>query len=280
MVKKYNFILLFLSLFCFEAQAGAWLKQKGESDLSFQYEYKTLFTYYHDQEGQKHLAKIYFFDLYSLYYQYGLKENINLIIEEKWYNYQSGINIYKGDDSESYNLYQQSQLMYEDNYRKFENNPFESRFLVQTSLWSSENAIISFQPGVEFYNNNLDRAVEMNLLYGHAFKLGKEYSFINIEFGVGENTSTSKYYNEAKHTQMKLEATIGLAVTSKNMLLLQLFNSNKVGIFRDQKITTGQISWRYKYNESLSWQTGYSSNLTKRDQFRAESIITGITLKF
>ncbi len=279
MIKKFKFLILILSFFSNNAFAGAWMKKKGESELDFKYEYKTLLTYYDDLNGQKYPSKIYEFDIYSLYYQYGTGENMNLIIEEKWFNYKGYKDTYLGKESESYNFFNQTELTQDNHYRKFENNPYESKFLLQTSLWSSESSIISIQSGLDFYNNNLDRALQINLLYGHSFKLGKEYSYINIEAGIEENTSDSTTY-EAQDTYLRLEATLGLTITPKQTLLLQLYNSNSSGIFRDQNVNLGQISWVYKYNQNISWQTGYSTNLTKRDKYKTMSIITGIMFKF
>ena len=256
------------------ASAGAWLQKSGESTLIPKYENKTLFSYYTDPTtNRKYWSKASILEMYSLFYQYGINDRLTLILEEKWFNYKGYYKFYN-EDSEAYNFFAETEMMYDNHYQKFENNPYESKILLQTSLWSNDNSVFSIQPGFEFYNRNLDKAVELNLLYGYNFK----YGYLNLESGIGKNIRHLS--NEEQEWTSKFETSLGLEVTSRYTLLLQLFNKRNIVIYRDQHSNVGQASWLYKYDQNFSWQVGYSTNLTERDNYVTESVITSMIIKF
>ncbi len=72
-------------------------KKKGEIELNFEYEYKTLYDFTSESSNKNYQPKKYFFDFYSLTFQYGLSDRYNLIIEEKWFNYRRDMK--KANDS-------------------------------------------------------------------------------------------------------------------------------------------------------------------------------------
>lgn len=277
-MKNINIILM-LTLLSGNAYGGAWLKKAKESELNVQYEYKTLLNYYTKAaDNTKYLSKAFVIELYQIHYQYGINDNLTLVVEEKWYNYKNYQSV-NHDDGEEYNFYHQTELMFNNNYKKFENNPYETKIHLQAALWSNENSILSIKPGFELYNNKLDKALEISALYGYSFKLGKQYSYINIEMGVGKNVN--KLLSDGLDTiTSKIDISLGIALTKKHTAIFQSFNHKNIGIFRNQNSHIGQISMQYQYNKNIAWQSGYSTNLTNRDKYITESIISGITIKF
>jgi hypothetical protein len=261
------------------AYAGAWLKKAKGSELNAQYEYKTLLNYYTKaSDNTKYLSKAFILELYQVHYQYGINDKFTLVVEEKWYNYKNYLSAHR-DASEEYNFYHQTELMFNNNYRKFENNPYETKLGLQTALWSNENSILSIKPGFELYNNKLDKAIEIVALYGYSFKLGKQYSYINLEIGIGKNVN-KLFSSGLDMLTSKIDISLGIALTKKHTAIFQSFNHKNIGIFRNQNSHMGQFSWQYQYNKNISWQSGYSTNLTNRDKYINESVISGITIKF
>lgn len=264
-----SLILLIANL----ALAGAWLKKKGESELNITLEDKALFSYYKNaSDNHTYLAKAFSFEVYNLYYQYGLTDIINLIVEEKWFNYKGYA---EANNNSSFS--QEYGLMLDDHYKKFENNPYETKLFLQTSIWSDDYSIISIQPGINSYNNGLDNAAELNFLYGYSFQIAKKNSYLNIETGIEKHLDSSNNINSVK---TKFDITFGIDLKKKHTLLLKSFNSNNDGILRDQRVNSIEVSWVYKYKPNFFWKTGYSSNVTRRSEYITESIITGMTIKF
>ena len=82
----------------------------------------------------------------------------------------------------------------------------------------------------------------------------------------------------------KYEATLGYDLTKKYSVMLQSFNrqntrfysrnSAYVEYFNDMK-----ASLIYKYNKFLFIQTGFSTNITQRNSYVADSFITTISVK-
>ena len=138
-------IVIYLILFISDiALADAWLKKKGESELNITFEDKVLFSYYKDYaDDNAYLSKAFSFEIYGLYYQYGLTDKINLIVEEKWFNYKG-----YAESNNNSSFSQEYGLMLDDHYKKFENKPYETKLFIQTSIWSDDNSIISIQPGI------------------------------------------------------------------------------------------------------------------------------------
>ena len=270
---SYSFLLSIIILFSNNAFAGAWLKKKGESELDFKYENKVLLNYYNNPvDNSTYLSKAFILDLYSLYYQYGINDKLTLVLEEKWFNYKAKIGAYE-EDSESYNFYHENEMMLYDHFQKFENNPYITKIALQTSLWQNDSSIISIKPGFGLYNNTLDKTMELSLLYGYSFKLGAQYSYINLEYSIEQDIRDVKYF-DSENVFSKFEATLGLAMTPKHTAIFKLLDDRG----HDTKI--GQFAWQYQYNQSVAWQTGYSTNLTNRNKYIVESIITSIVMKF
>ncbi len=253
------------------AEAGAWLQEKGRSELITKYEYQTLSTYFTDPStNSRYNSKTFFFEMYNLYYQFGLNEKITIGLDEKWFNYLD-YNQYYFEESEAYSNFEENELKLDSHYKKFENRPYSTKLFAQSSIWSGDNSVISIRPAVESYNTSYDQAFEIALLYGKSFKLGKEYSYVNLEYSVARNPDD---------VTEKLEATLGIAVHAKHTALIQIFCYRNVGILRDQNVDLGQFSWQIKYNDYFSLQTGYATNLNRRNEYISNAIITGFIFKF
>ena len=93
-------------------------------------------------------------------------------MQTKWYNYNGYIQYYS-EDTPEYDFFESSELYMDADSKRYENHPLESKFFAQTSLWSNERSIISIQPNISFYTNDLRKSIGATLLYGYGFKLGK-----------------------------------------------------------------------------------------------------------
>lgn len=291
MVKFLLYSLLFLLISTF-AQAAAWLQDKGKSEMITSYENETLTTYYTDPKTDKNsIYRVYSFDLYNIFYQYGATEDLTLGASTKWYNYNgysSGVpaNNYaesnnslllKNAPSEDLVFFAEGESYLNDYYSNTENKPLDTKVFAQTGLWSNDHSTLSIQPSIQFYNYNWNKALELRLLYGHSFKLGKQYSYINIETALNRDTYRFFAKNE-DDTTFGLDLTLGLGVTEKNTIMLQYFS--KYNGEKQIEVNTGEVSLLFKYNEYLSWQNGYSTNLNDRKEYVTENYITGLWFKF
>lgn len=264
-------IIFSVALYGNVAKAGAWLQEKGKSELITKYEYQTLSTYFTDPGTNiRYNSKTFFIEMYNIYYQFGFKENFTIGIDEKWFNYLD-YNQYYFDQNDAYNSFEENELKLDSHYKKYENRPYSTKLFAQSYVWSNGASVISIRPAVESYNRTKDQSFEISLLYGGNFRLGKEYSYLNLEYGVARNSDD---------VTEKLEATLGIRVNESHTALLQIFCYKNIGILRDQDADLGQFSWQIKYNDYLSLQTGYSTNLTRRKEFITHSIITGLIFKF
>jgi hypothetical protein len=267
---KLNIIILSALLFSDAAHAGAWLQKKGRSEIIAQYEHETFSNFYHiPQDKDDYLSKEFVSQKYSVFYQYGLKDDITIGFDMKWFNYQS-YQQYYSENNESYNFFHESELTMDNHYKKFENNPYETKVFLQKELWSNEDAVFSIQPSFELYNNVYDKAVGIAGLYGYGFDWGKRHNYLNLEAGIVQ-------YDEG--LAEKIEVTLGFEVIPENTLMLKFLLRNNVGKDFDQYTETGQFSWLYKYNDHISWQTGYSTNIAHRHKYIVNSVITAIWIK-
>jgi hypothetical protein len=252
------------------AVAGAWLQPKGKSEMIVQYEYKFLDSYYTNNDNI-FLSKKFCFENYHLFYQYGYKDDINFGFETKWMNYK-GYTQFLENNSENYNFFQENELMYDDRYKKFENQIEEFRVFIQKELWSAPGeAILSIQPGFRSYNYNYDHVKELNALYGYSFKVGTKNAYINIETGIGWNQ---------EHVLYKLNSSFGIYLSEKNLTIFEYLFSTNNGLDKDEDVTMGKISWIYKYNSNIYWQNSYSTNVNNRHKYIVDSFMTGIWIKF
>jgi hypothetical protein len=272
--------------------AAAWLQAANESELITQYETKTLTTYYTDPATNNNTnSRVFSFDIYSIFYQYGLNKDLTLGFKTSWYNYKG----FKGDNysknnytndslllknapSEEYVFFSENKIMLDDHYRQSENKPSDTNFFAQSELWSNDNSILSIQPSIQFYNVNFDKALELRLLYGYNFQLLEDqYSYINIE--TAANRRTKEFFVEdINNTTINLDLTFGLKLTKKNTIMFQSFYQYNGGSTLEENI--GQVSLVFQYNQYVTWQTGYSTNLINRKQYISDSVITGLWLKF
>lgn len=279
--------------------AGAWLQPKGESELIFQIENKELFSFYKNAIDYENTdSSKYVFQCYDLFYQYGVKKNLTIGFDAKWYNYESQLKDYSNLDqsillknNDSRAQYQIEQQYYIDShYKLYEQSLAEYKFFIQTELWSNEESVISISPSLGGFASNKVNMVGVTLLYGQNFKLVGIPSYINIEVGA-DNIFDSSLVDSNSVDSMKItiDYTLGMHVSKKQMLLIQSLNStdplqalkNSGDSSANREFSNiGKISWVYKYNKHVSWQTGYSTNLTNRDQYITNSVVTGLWLRF
>ena len=282
--------ILILALLSDVTLAGAWLQEGGRSELITEYRKNNLTSFYLDPvKKEQHKSKQFFLEHYNLYYQHGLSDDLTLGLEAKWYNYQGYQQFYplannksillKNRPTESYNFFHQYELMLDDGYKLFENDILETKIFSQTKLWSNDNSILSIQPGLGFYKKNSDKALEFKALYGYNFKLGPEYSYLNIE--IGTNRSTAKFFTQAEQKNIgQLDLTLGLATTKKHIIMLQLFSKFNIDEYKEENSHIIQSSLLYKYNQYIWLQTGYSTNLNRRKHYIEESVMTSLWIKF
>lgn len=279
--------------------AGAWLQPKGESELIFKIENKELSSFYKNAMDHENTdSSMYIFQYYDLFYQHGAKDNLTIGFDAKWYNYQSCLKDYSNlDDSillknnDSRVQYQIEQQYYIDShYKLYEQRLVEYKFFAQTELFSNEESLISIRPSVGGFVSDKINMAGLALLYGHNFKLGAMPSYINIEVGV-DNIFDSPLVDSSSVDSMKvtIDLALGVFVTEKQVLLIQSFNSsdplqslkNSGDSSANRDFSNiGEISWVYKYSKHTAWQTGYSTNLTNRDKYITNSVITGLCLRF
>ena len=100
---------------------------------------------------------------------------------------------------------------------------------------------------------------------------------MNIETGLEKHLDS---FNNLSSVKSKFDITFGIDLKKKHTLLLKSFYSINDGMFRDQNITSIEVSWVYKYRPKFFWKTGYSTNISRRSEYITESIITGVTIKF
>lgn len=271
------------------ALSGAWLQEPGKSELISQYEHQKITTNYTSPlKKQPPVNKTSSFDIYNILLQYGFNEKLTLGFETKWYNYNGSINLnsnynnnilLKNSPEQNYNFFDEHETRNKNIHKRLENSPLETRFFAQTELYSSENSVFSIQPSINFYTNSLDKALELRALYGYNFKLGSKHSYFNCELAAIRNTHqfTSKNIDS---TTLKLDFTLGFSLKRNHTIMLQNFYYYNHGLYGNNYSSVGQASWLYHYNKNLSWQTGYATNFTNRNQYISQSVITGIWLKF
>ena len=269
-------ILLFLHILLYHhfAIAGAWLQEPKKYELILQQEYKFLTTYYTPiPEDEALESKTFFFEIYDVFLQYGLNKKLNICLQTKWHNYKSYAKYYSEDTTE-FDFYQSNELIMDSYFKEHENHPFETKIFAQTPLWSNKNSIISLQPNISFFTRNLNTSIGATILCGHSFKVGKRNVFINLEIGVDISHSLSTKY----------EATLGYDLTKKYIVMLQSFNRQNTRYYDTEIAYTEyyndmKASLIYKYNKYISLQSGFSTNITQRKNYVADSFITTLVVK-
>ncbi len=255
--------------------AGAWLQKPKNSEFILQQEYKFLTTYYTKTlSSEPILSKAYIFEIYDAFYQYGINDKLTIGVQTKWFNYNGYIEHYT-EDTPEYDFFEANELTLDAEYKEHEKNPFETKFFVQTSLWSNKNSIISFQPNISLYTSKLRKSIGASLLYGYSFKIGKRKAFINLEAGI----------DASHYISTKYEATLGYDLTKKYAVMLQSFNRENTKFYHPDTIeeeyyNDAKASLIYKYNKFISLQTGYSTNISQRNIYSSDSFITSIIIKF
>lgn len=280
--------------------ASAWLQPKGASELILQLEKKDLTAYFKDTDNSDLTNSNKFaFDYYSLFYRYGLKKEITLGFDAQWFNYKSYINsspyntnsILLKNNTPNASYIRGNELYLDSHFKKYESNILEYSFFGQREFWSDETSVISIKSSVgSFAEEGKINMGGLAILFGHSFKLGEKDYHINIEFG-GDNLFYSSLVdvNSTDSIRAKLDVTLGAALSKKQTILIQSFNhTDPIQALKnpnDPKYSRLfcnilQVSWVYKYSPNAYWQTGYSTNITQRDNYIADSIITGIWMKF
>jgi hypothetical protein len=270
------YVILLVSLYS-NCDAGAWGQLKNVSELNLSYEYKVLFDYYFDdQQQQNYLSKASQFELFSMHYQYGINDKYTLVLEEKWFNYKSSSQVYSGHNS-NYDLYNLREEMYLSHYQKFENNPYVSKIGLQYELFKKNSFVFSIKPSIESYNNDLNQAAELGLLFGYNFTVNHSQHFINCEYYVSRDYGKLSGLSD---TTTNLELTYSMGLTRRQSLVFQIFDQRNVGIYRDDNITRAQLSWQYLSKQGIGFKFGYATNLTHRKNYIVESYIAGVIIKF
>lgn len=281
--------------------ASAWLQPKGRSEVIFQTENKDLTTYFQDTSNYDLTnSNRFVFDYYTLFYRYGHKQDSNIGFEAQWYNYTSYIDdsaantpssiLLKNNDP-NINFQRQSELYLDSHFQKYENNIFEYKLFYQQEFWSDENSVISIKYNIgSFAEQGAVNMAGIAVLFGHNFKWLKQDMHFNVEFGADDVFYSSLLdVNSTDSIRAKLDVTIGHEVTKKQTVLLQFFNHTDPlqslknpndARYSREFYNTLQISWIYKLTPKTYWQTGYASNITRRNEYIADSVTTGIWLKF
>ena len=276
--------------------AGAWLQPKGKSELIFQIENKELATYYKDSSNHDCTNSNRFgFDYYSLFYQYGLKNDTTIGFEIKGFNYTSysseknSVLLKNNDPNDSFN--KRNELYLDSHYKRYENEIFEYKVFAQREFWSDESSVISIKPSIgSFFTNDGINMVGLAILFGHNFKLGEKDAHINVEFGA-DNIFYSSLFDASDVDSIRsaLDFTIGINMTERNMVLFQSLNhtdplqslKNPAEPHYNRKFSNmAQVSWVYEYSKNTLWQTGYSTNISDRDKYIVDSVMTGLWLRF
>lgn len=273
---------LLFSVVCFlltdKVYAGAWLLKKHHSEFTFQHEYKAITSFYHKQGSEDSLvSKIYSLQLFSLDYQYGFNDDVTLGTGIKFFNNLGYHQSYYGVE-EDYSFFHEFELRQNNYYNKFENKIDEAKFFLRRKLWSSENAVISFQPSFLSYNNNNSQALELSLQYGYGFEVFGKHSYINLELLANQVHNESQDQNFI--AKYELNSSFGVDLNKKETIMIQLYNKLIVEQQSNVRLYNIQLSLLHKFNNNIYFQTGYMTNLNHRKDFLIESVITGIWLKF
>lgn len=277
---NYNKIIILSILFIKSAaQGGAWSLPKNVSELNVDYEYKFVYSYFFDRtQQQNYLSKVDQFELFNLHYQYGITNKYTLVIEEKWFNYRGSAQVYSGEDH-NYEFHQLTDDMYDSHYQKFENNPYQTKLSLQREIFKRSNFVFSLKPGLELYNNKIDKAVELGFLFGVNFDINHKHHYINCEYYLSKNTKELKNSNYDNFTRY-LELTYSMGITRKQSILLQLLNQRNEGIFRDQDLTQAKIAWHYDTKAGIGVKVGYLTNISRRKNYIIESFSAGVIIRF
>jgi len=270
--------LLFLAMILINKTvfAGAWMLKPKDSEMIIHNEYKTLVTYYINPTNNSSTpSKAFSFIVYDMFYQYGLNDKINLGMQAKFFDYLGYEQIYAEEETPSYEFFEASELTIDQDYLRQENNLAELKFFAQTLLWQSEKSIVSLQPNISLYNNGKSQSFGLSFLYGLNFQIGIKTGFINLEAGVDASKSASP----------RFDATIGYALNSRNMIMLQSFNRQNSKFYQDDWFEEShyneiRFSYVYKHSKAISVETGYATNISQRRNYISESITTGISIKF
>lgn len=280
--------------------SGAWLQPKGDVELIFETEQKDLFSYYKNPyNSNTTTTNIYSFLYYSIFSRYGITKDLNIGIEANWYDYKTNFNdgLSIADNSillkntEKTDPYSREFELYLDShYKKYENKLSEYKFFSQLSLWSDDFSVISVKPSVGGFLSNKINMFGISVLYGKGFDLFSKHAFIDFEAGV-DNIYNSPLINSNSLDSLKiiLDLSLGIDFTETQSFMIQSFNhTNPTQYLKESLVKNSnsefsnilKISWVYSFNKHLFWQNGYSTNITKRDQYIVNSIITSLGVKF
>jgi hypothetical protein len=248
------------------AYAGAWTQSSGKwlfvQNISY---YST--SKFFDNSGKKQNLNNY--NKYELnpYIEYGLRDDVtigaNLFLQRASQNNMSNWGI--GD----------------------------SEFFIRKQLWEKDGFVFSVEPMIklpsiesssqqpQIGNRNFDTVVTFS--GGYSFKAWGLNHFTNLNTGYRHRFGT-------QNDQFKLEATAGLSLSKKYMLLAQAFNTTRLtdtiqpaftqSSSDDYDLTKLQISAIYKMDDKLSFQAGAFSHVAGRNVGSGSGAIIAINRNF
>ena len=170
------------------AQAGAWLREKGKGFASTSV-----------QTTEDNGSSV------SFYMEYGLRDNVtigaDITYDTEILNYVAGADIAAQSIAD---IPIGSGVL----FARFPLGPVD-----QTNKWAFHLGI-----GARYFEAEFLRAAELGLSWGRGIRIGDKYGWVNVD--------TS--YNDAEapaETRIKLDGTIGLGITDKTKIMLQMFNT-------------------------------------------------------
>lgn len=169
----------------------------------------------------------------------------------------------------------------------------DAELFARKRLWKNDNAVLSIQPILKlpswyYYDigprggtDNFD--TELRLQYGLGFDAFDEHHHLKLEGGYRKRFGPW-------HDQWKLDATLGIALTSAITIMPQLFitqraegrtqNASTSAIVSDYDLIKGQLSFLYRINHRMTLQLGAFSHLRSRNTGDGQGIMTGVWYHF
>jgi protein XagA len=264
------FLVIILILFSFSANAAAWLKKTGESQIIHQ------FSYYSTDEAFNSNGDRNSIDDFS-------KSEYQIFYEQGW-----GPDVTIGATARLQKLVQDISSGGEDRNIGIP----ELEVFARLPLYRSGNQVLSIQPLVRIPNPEADRNtprlgnrnpdVEARLLYGRNFD-NQAKLFGNFEVAYRYRSGTSS-------DEIRLDPSLGYNYTDKILLLGQVFStwsagngSNKLLALtnsEDYDLVKLQASGVYKVNNGLSLQVGAFSNIYGENTGAGSGVLFGIWQDF
>lgn len=261
--------LLALILSSSSAIAGAWLQEKDQGEIIFNYQFFSSNENY-DQFGNKQINSGFIKNEISPYIEYGIDEDLTI---GGALSYQSVVTVGGNQSSDDLDV-----SYYE--------------LFARTYLLEDPDYVLSIEPRVKVpVNANAainpegdDPIPELKLAAGTSFKLFDEYSFIDVA-GTYRWRDEDELNNKLKD-MLKLEATLGLKVEEDSLILAQVFREKSLGRKTADNtpgnfdLTKLQLSLAYDYWETLFMQAGYFNNVDGVNTSAGDGVIFSLWYKF